>query len=426
MIAARRALLTGGVPLVMACSFDEDDVRIPPSPDRPTEGPTSVLISDSPSDLPVWVVGEELFSVQADEESATAAPFLQLVRGGHWLRDGRVLVVDGLVRMHLYDDVGTYIGTYGGRGEGPSEFGFIRTVTITPEDSIVAYDALRRAVKVFHPDLGFSRSEVIDMPEGVAGNPQVLRLGRDYLHLGSDLEGLDVVAALRGLRPGEIASIRETAVLHVLSGGRVRAGPIRFPGASSGLVGDMSVQQPLAAEPQVASRDDMVVYSPGDRFRVVQLNTQLETRRVIDWPAFSMTFEAGELDSVRRRMLDDNVSERMIDIMLSDEMVPDVRPSIQRLMVDRQCRIWASRFEARLRTRREREWIVLDPVGAPIARLVLPSEDGVQLLDVDGDRMLLGRLGPLGEPSVQAVRIGTEGSVDPGSAGVISARCSAG
>lgn len=383
--------------------------------------PNSVTVSEDPLDLPVWVVGEPDFSMETDEGGSGSAPFLERVLGGHWLSDGRIVVVDGFFRMQLYAEDGTHLRTLGGRGEGPSEFSFIRSVSITSEDSIVAYDGPRHAAKVFHPDAGFVRSEVIGMPERASVDAQVLRTRAGYLRLANVLEGFDVDAALEGLRPGEIRSIRQTAVLHLFSNGQIVAGPVEFPGTSSGLVGELSIIQPLAAVPQFASRDDLVVYSAGDSFTLVQLDARLSPRLEIRWPAFSGPFTTEELSSVRDRMVEENMFRSEF---LSDELVPEERPSTQRLLVDRQCRIWASQFEAQLRFPREREWFVLDRAGVPIARLVLPDEEGVQLLDVDGDRILLGRLvGPAGEPSVQIARISGDGSLDPSRAGAVTGPC---
>src|SRR5690606_23835917 len=99
---------------------------------------------------------------------------------------------EGARCMYVYSSAGKYVRTLGSRGRGPSEFAWIRDVSVLAGDTIHAYDASLRAVKVFHPDTGFIRAGPISQPDGALGAAQVTWLDRDrHVHLTSrpsDLE----------------------------------------------------------------------------------------------------------------------------------------------------------------------------------------------------------------------------------------------
>jgi hypothetical protein len=72
--------------------------------------------------------------------------------------DGRIFVADRDATIRIYDAEGKHISGFGGSGEGPGEFRFLRTMFSYRGDSILAADAALRRISVFDSQGKFGRS----------------------------------------------------------------------------------------------------------------------------------------------------------------------------------------------------------------------------------------------------------------------------
>ena len=112
-----------------------------------------------------WRIGPEPL-VSIGQREGEAPYLLERVFGARMLSDGRIVVGDeGPKELRVFDPQGIHLETWGGRGEGPGEFGGgqLWGMARLPGDSIVVWEYFFPEVTVFGPDGEFVRRF---MPEG--------------------------------------------------------------------------------------------------------------------------------------------------------------------------------------------------------------------------------------------------------------------
>ena len=133
--------------VIGACSGDMEVVR-----DRMVvRDSVGVVISenkDSVSNADPWSVGEEPTLTIGQSLTAPAEYQFASIGGAIRLPEGGVLVADrGAIRE--YGEDGTYVRTWGGRGEGPGEFNSIGGLHRWGADSVVVWDPRLLRLTVF-------------------------------------------------------------------------------------------------------------------------------------------------------------------------------------------------------------------------------------------------------------------------------------
>ena len=75
------------------------------------------------------------------------------------LSDGRIVLVNrGTAELRVFDEFGTYLATWGGKGEGPGEFEDIMQIAALPGDSVIAWGlSADAAMHVFDAAGNFGR-----------------------------------------------------------------------------------------------------------------------------------------------------------------------------------------------------------------------------------------------------------------------------
>lgn len=112
----------------------------------------------APGDLPLLALtgpSLEIGVVEGDEAYTFAA-----IDGVLRLADGSIAVSDGdpaASRIVLYDESGTFLRAFGGRGEGPGEFRTLSRIYALGSDSLMAADNSTARLSVFGLDGGFAR-----------------------------------------------------------------------------------------------------------------------------------------------------------------------------------------------------------------------------------------------------------------------------
>ena len=79
------------------------------------------------------------------------------------LPDGRIVVANsGTSELRVFNASGIHVSTWGGQGEGPGEFSWLRTVEPWHGDSIAAWYGPRRDISVFDADGNFGRGFTLE------------------------------------------------------------------------------------------------------------------------------------------------------------------------------------------------------------------------------------------------------------------------
>src|SRR5688572_5315805 len=136
-------------------------------------------IDVAPKDLKEWRVGtKSLLTLSAEQTGDTGA--FAFVGPVAWLSDGRIVVTDASShRLLVFDSTGRYRRALGRRGDGPGEIRTTTSLTVMRGDSIATFDRQLRRLSVWHPDVGYVRSILIDATASFDSWPQDVWPWRD-------------------------------------------------------------------------------------------------------------------------------------------------------------------------------------------------------------------------------------------------------
>ena len=175
------AFLTMGA---LGCRQDPEGMEGPGAQVRDSAG-IRIVENASPAEgsLLGWRIGAEPFAsigVREGEE-----PYmLHNAFGATRLSDGRIVVANhGSSELRVFDEFGTHLVNWGGRGEGPGEFsGDLRQVRPWAGDSIIAWDLrFEEGLVVFDADGKFGRSFFLEREPGRFPSPVAVRTGGTIL-----------------------------------------------------------------------------------------------------------------------------------------------------------------------------------------------------------------------------------------------------
>ncbi|MCG6988557.1 MAG: 6-bladed beta-propeller [Gemmatimonadetes bacterium] len=380
---------------------------------RDSAGVTLTTVSGAPAAVPRWRLTGP--SVTLDGSGKGGAPYFQMVNDALWLDDGRIVVADAQAsQLYLFDSTGVYLRSFGGQGNGPDEFRWVATVSITAGDTIAVYDGRQQSLKLFDPDAGFVRS--VRIPAAGEMSPPIgawpLGPGRIVRYAESaedwvrakgsfpqrwpNTATVDLLAA-DGEPVGRASTFDgEYAVVVTLSDGR--------PAES---------REPFSPRPVVSVGPRGVLFGTGASFELTELDSTFTPRLELRWPGFGRPIDAAEIAEVRAVFLGDAPTagkRQYVDAILSKDLLPKTRPALGSAFVDGEGRIWAGSFEPwlpRPPVNREATWYVIDPARGSVARLDLPEAGRAHLSAVRGDRALVVTLDSLDVPSVGVYGIET-------------------
>ena len=89
----------------------------------------------------------------------------------------------GTAELRVFNGSGTHVSTWGGEGEGPGEFLWLRAIEPWPGDSILVWYGPRRDISVFDADGNYGRSFTFETNDE---DPYLLHDVSDALMLGDD------------------------------------------------------------------------------------------------------------------------------------------------------------------------------------------------------------------------------------------------
>ena len=126
-----------------------------PTPDRSTGSTQSAVIIDRRIDaVTSWIPSMRIGLAEGPTEY-----LLFRARDGFRTQDGKLFVANsGTGEIRVYSDTGQFLYSFGRTGEGPGEFGSLRSIEVTDRGAVLALDALGVRISVFDEAGAYSRS----------------------------------------------------------------------------------------------------------------------------------------------------------------------------------------------------------------------------------------------------------------------------
>ena len=314
------------------------------------------------------------------------------------LGDGRIVVANsGTSELRVFNGSGTHVSTWGGEGEGPGEFSWLRAVEPWPGDSLLAWYGPRRDMSVFDTDGKYGRSFTFEpsdddpgswalVPELTTRNGLILAMHDPHLLITVTAEVRDAEGRLLsslGSYPGqEMAMVTATMADAIL----------------------FSVRLPRA------TWDDLFVIGPTDRYELKAFAGDGTLARIVR--------RAHEVSAVTRAHIDAHVEEILsppypddwteseIEGYLAEERqryraapVVENFPAFASVMSDALDHLWVEEYEVPGEERPGVLWTVFDPVGRVLGFVETPA--GLEILEIGEDYILGQARDELGVEYVQ-------------------------
>jgi hypothetical protein len=384
--------------LTSACGPDASDAPAPALASvRDSAGITIVenpALSDDTS--PAWTVGPspvvEIGVLDGPEEYQ-----LFRVRDARKLADGRIAVLNaGSQEVRTYGADGTYLATWGGRGEGPGEFLNPASLSWWPGDSVAVWDGRLRRLALFAHDGALGRAltfpAVRDMPTPLFshvladGNPVVRMtifpadgpsdgLTRQPVAVAVvDPDG-SLVASL-GTHPGREGFMRVTEGSVAIFIMPTYRGAVIEAAGSSSIIG-------------ATDRFELEFWAgDGSLTRIVRVAT----------PARLMTDAERSAELERRLAAAPEEARPGIRATFGDIPMRDTLPAFSGVVVDDSRHVWMRPFRLPVDGGPE-QWLVLDPEGQALGHITLP--EGLTVYEIGADYILGAATDDLGVERVQ-------------------------
>lgn len=392
--------------LIPACTRNEvSDTRVATVD---SGGIRVTSITAPPSALPQWTLDPVPRRVMTGGETGdeTAFAFVGPVR---FLSTGGLVIADGASsRLLLYDANGRFVRALGRRGDGPGEMRRLESITVKAGDTLAIFDPGLRRLSFWQPDSGFLRSVNLADDGSLESFPTDAWPWRDSLLVVRQISTTpqDAVPPGSGVRRWPT---RAHLVLRGGNGAVVSTSPT-FDGMYTGLTARGDIRLPFAYRTFTALAPDRVYFGAGDQFELSWLDAAFRLAGIIRWPSREERLTSAEVDSVRAETVA-LISRRPLPpdpfaANFAPEVLPESRPSIGRVFVGRDSRIWVERFEAARMGGVQKpggQWSILQEDGLPIAILRLPAK--TRLEDVRGDEVVVVRRDSLDVQTVAVHRL---------------------
>ena len=341
-----------------------------------------------------WLLEDQPIVDLGASETDTTQQFTML-RGVHRASDGSIAVFDvGSASIHYFDTRGALVARVGREGRGPGEFPRRSGASWFPCGGDTVLVAIQNRISLYAVPGEYVREFTLGAVEGVAVSPVACLYNRLLVmyqsHPRRDTEGLhrDSVGLAWMDLSGGLRFVLDT-VGHW----------DRWYGRTSEGYG--SGQAPFGRTLSVAIRDGVVALTMGDRFEIEIRDTMGVLRRLArvtgrDEPVSSRDIQRFReiVVPILARYGDDAT---VLDRQLSQELLPETKPSIAALQLDAAGNLWARAYDMtdatafyELRPDRpapirepNRRWTVLDSTGRLLGDIALPPRFDVHEIGHD-------------------------------------------
>ena len=312
------------------------------------------------------------------------------------LADGRIVVANvGTNELRVFDASGTHLASWGGEGEGPGEFTYLRSVEPWPGDSIVAWHAPRFGISVFDAQGNYSRTLTFVQDDATPPMqwfwPESAKRDGTILAAHSP-EGGDTVAVQ--LRDGE---------------GEVRSSFGTHPGREPYIYGEgdrsMLFWSIFGREPVWATWGDLTVVGNTGRYEVRAFGADGSLARIVRRDHIPRPPTQGDVAAYIEQRVASNIRATESEKAQSRrryQTVPVAEhfPAFESIMSDALDHLWVEEYKFPGEERPGTLWTVFDPRGKVLGFVETP--EGLWIFEI-GEDYILGR--SLDELSVEYVEL---------------------
>ncbi len=295
------------------------------------------------------------------------------------LSDGRIVVVNrGTRELRVFDALGSYLHTWGGRGEGPGEFRDVMHIEPLPGDSVIVWGWLDPTMTVFNPSGGFVRAVLSD--RSLSDDPTLYLGPRAATPDGSILASQNQTVA------EDVAveiwdtegNLRESLGTH----------EAREP---TTLVGNTNYPPTFGRELTLEPWGELVVISPTDRYEFKAFARNGTVARIVrrNHEPRSPT------DAHLQAHIDEQVNRipsEMVDVRAQTRREYETVPVAEQLWAfasivsDRLDHLWVEEYEAPGEEVNGVLWTVFDPEGRVLGFVETP--EGLEIYEIGADYIL--------------------------------------
>ena len=324
-----------------------------------------------------WRIGRGPAVSIGEREGADPYMFF-IVSDATRLTDGRIVVVNrGTTELRVFDAAGTYLDTWGGKGEGPGEFSDVLDIEPLPGDSVLVWALMHPTVTVFDangiPARTFpSRRRLSDeswhfvLPAAVAGDASILAVqNQDFFE--TDSVAVELWDAEGGLRSS--LGVHPARPHHVIED-RVRYRRI------------FGLQ--LAVEPW----GDLIVISPTDRYEIHAHAKDGTLARIVRLAHVPRPPTRAHVEAfIERKIAALPMQARAGERRLWEAVpVAEHMPPIASVMADALHNLWVEEYEVPGEEVPGVLWTVFDPAGRVLGFVETP--DGLKIHEIGEDYIL--------------------------------------
>ena len=389
--------------LALAATSCQQDQRSPAGLHSEARDSAGVRIIDNarPADdsrLP-WQIGREP-TVSIGVLEGEEPYMLHNVVGATKLSDGRIVVANsGTSELRVFNATGIHTATWGGEGEGPGEFPYLRALDPWPGDSVAAWYGLRRGISVFDADGNFGRNFTLernqDDPSSFAVMPKSVT--HDGLVLTThDPHMIDTV--LVDIRDGE---------------GRIRSSLGIHPGQEMQLVDGMMYQTMFGARVAQEPWGDLIVICQTNRYELKAFSRDGTLARIVRRGHEPRAVTRGDVDAYIDASIEeevpyypDDLSQGETEAYQADQRrqyeatpVAEHFPAFTSLVVDALDHLWVEEYEFPGEERPGARWTVFDAEGRVLG--LVETAEGLQIYEIGEDYILGHAMDELDVESVQ-------------------------
>lgn len=371
-------LLTAG--LIGGCTTDSTTTST-----RSVVDSAGVEIITNPGAL--WSAGEgwsitESPALRLGSIDGPAETLFGNIRSVGWFDDGRIFVADEQARaVRVFSADGTYLGSAGGRGQGPGELQGFLHVRVYRGDSLFVSDYAQGAVSVFGPDLEFARRFLHPSSDPVSFVRYALSDGR-FVTFGAPE------------RPsGMVGLVPEVAPIVVMAPDGSNATTVGSFESTVWKVAPDGTLDPLLIQPRAAflASGDRIYWTRGDALEFVEAAGDGTIMRIVRTADEPVPVDGAILANFRERYVSWAMAERPD---MDPERVARVRQSVdefdhyptlpktsEEMLVDPLANRWISRYH--FEGFPAEEWEVFDSSGTWLGRVQTPPGLDVHAVGVN-------------------------------------------